>query len=173
MSRAHRIRVAGLAAIALAGAAHAKPASDAQYIAKSMTAAPAGVAKGATVVAMGNNGAMRTVRKGGNGWTCMLMPDKAPMCADAGGMGWLDALLQHSPPPNKAGFMYMLAGDHGVSNVSFEARDHWVTTGPHVMILGAAAKAMAGYPRTLDPDTSKPYVMWPGTPYEHLMVPVR
>ncbi len=23
------------------------------------------------------------------------------------------------------------------------------------------------------PDTSKPYVMWPDTPYEHLMIPVR
>ena len=24
-----------------------------------------------------------------------------------------------------------------------------------------------------DPDTSQPYVMWAGTPYEHLMIPVR
>jgi hypothetical protein len=31
----------------------------------------------------------------------------------------------------------------------------------------------SGYPRSADPDTSKPYVMWPGTAYEHLMLPVK
>jgi hypothetical protein len=31
---------------------------------------------------------------------------------------------------------------------------------------------MQGYPRTADPDVTRPYVMWPGTPYEHLMLPV-
>jgi hypothetical protein len=28
-------------------------------------------------------------------------------------------------------------------------------------------------PRSPKPDTSVPYVMWPDTPYEHLMIPVR
>ena len=32
---------------------------------------------------------------------------------------------------------------------------------------------MAGYPRTPKPDTSQPYVMYPDTPYEHLMIPVQ
>jgi hypothetical protein len=41
------------------------------------------------------------------------------------------------------------------------------------MVVGAAAKAMVGYPRTADPDPTKPYVMWPDTPYEHLMIPVK
>ncbi len=41
------------------------------------------------------------------------------------------------------------------------------------MIVGAAAKTMTGYPRTADPDPTKPYVMWPGSPYEHLMIPVK
>ena len=31
---------------------------------------------------------------------------------------------------------------------------------------------MAGYPTDAKPDTTKPYVMWHGTPYAHLMVPV-
>jgi hypothetical protein len=44
----------------------------------------------------------------------------------------------------------------------------------HVMIVGAEAKSMMqGYPRDAKPDPTKPYVMWPGTPYEHLMLPVK
>ena len=41
------------------------------------------------------------------------------------------------------------------------------------MIVGLAAKTMAGYPRTADPDPTKPYVMWPESAYEHLMIPVK
>ena len=40
------------------------------------------------------------------------------------------------------------------------------------MILGPAAKTL-GYPRTPDADPTKPYVMWAGTPYEHVMIPVK
>jgi len=32
---------------------------------------------------------------------------------------------------------------------------------------------MEGYPESPTPDTTKPYVMWAGTPYAHLMIPVR
>jgi hypothetical protein len=32
---------------------------------------------------------------------------------------------------------------------------------------------MAGYPKTADPDPTKPYMMWPGNAYEHLMIPVK
>jgi hypothetical protein len=56
-----------------------------------------------------------------------------------------------------------------------ETRDNnWIKTGSHVMIVGAEAKSMMqGYPRDAKPDPTKPYVMWPGTPYEHLMLPVK
>jgi hypothetical protein len=41
------------------------------------------------------------------------------------------------------------------------------------MIVGSDAKDMLqAYPRTPKPDPKKPYVMWAGTPYAHLMVPV-
>ena len=69
----------------------------------------------------------------------------------------------------------MMAGDTGTSNHDPHATDksHWVQTGPHVMVVGAAAPEMAGiYPSTLDPDPSQAYVMYPGTPYAHLMIPV-
>jgi hypothetical protein len=41
------------------------------------------------------------------------------------------------------------------------------------MIVGTAAGEMAGiYPRSMDPDPAQAYVMYPGTPYQHLMLPV-
>jgi hypothetical protein len=79
----------------------------------------------------------------------------------------------------KLGFIYMLRGDNGTSNTDpFAAKEtadnNWSKTGPHVMIVGAEAKSMLqAYPRDAKPDPSKPYVMWPGTPYEHLMLPVK
>lgn len=167
------------ATIALATAVHAEQQkmSDADYIAKAMTAAPEAVAKGASIAAM-EGGSMRVLQKGSNQWTCMIMPDGAPMCTDPAGMDWVHALMTKSAAPDKVGFMYMLAGDNGTSNAAPGAEaptpdNHWVKTGPHVMILGASVKAMAGYPRTLDADPTKPYVMWPDTPYEHLMIPVK
>ena len=49
---------------------------------------------------------------------------------------------------------------------------HWVQTGPHVMVVGKAAREMASrYPRDVDvKDSSQPYVMFPGTPAEHVML---
>jgi hypothetical protein len=78
--------------------------------------------------------------------------------------------------PNKVGFIYMLAGDTGTSNHHAYARashQHWVQTGPHVMIVGPLVKEMPGYSRAADvADASQPYAMFPGTPYEHLILPV-
>lgn len=36
-----------------------------------------------------------------------------------------------------------------------------------------AMDMMQGYPADPKPDTSRPYVMWAGTPYAHLMIPVK
>ena len=41
------------------------------------------------------------------------------------------------------------------------------------MLVGADAAFYAMYPKLPDPDTAVPYVMWPGTLYQHLMVPVK
>ena len=121
---------------------------------------------------------MRTVRKGTNEFTCMVSPAGSPMCLDPNAMAWAEAWQGHGTPPDKTGFVYMLAGDTGASNTDPYAKgpkpdNHWVQTGSHVMVVGAGARAMQGYPKTADPDPTKPYVMWPGTPYEHLMLPVK
>src|SRR6059058_413256 len=174
-------------AVAVTGATPAKKAaakpSDAELIASAMKAAPASVAKGATIVTMETGGAMRTLRKGTNGFTCMPdnpeTPGPDPMCFDKNAGAWIDAYLHHqTPPAGKIGLMYMLAGGTDASNTDPyaakpTASNHWIKTGPHVMIVGADASFYDTYPKSADPDTKSPYVMWAGTPYQHLMAPIR
>ena len=124
---------------------------------------------------MQEKGDAKTLQTGSNGFTCLVDPEGTPLCADAKRMEWRKAVGAKKDPPDKTGFIYMMAGDTGTSNHDPYATDksHWVQTGPHVMIVGTAAREMAGiYPRTMDPDPSQAYVMFPGTPYEHLMLPV-
>lgn len=156
--------------------------SDAALIKSAMTAAPAAIAKDATIIDVSADRKVRTVRKGTNNFSCMAdnpeTPGPDPMCADQNAMEWVDAWInKREPPQNKVGFMYMLAGGTDASNTDPHAQkptanNNWIKTGPHVMVVGAKGM-MEGYPRDAKPDTSNPYVMWAGTPYEHLMLPVR
>lgn len=165
-----------------AAAPAAAPTGDEAKIQSAMSAAPEAIAKDATVMDMTADGSMKELRAGTNGFTCVPdnpgTPGPDPMCVDANGMEWLDAYVKKQPPAaGKVGFMYMLAGGTDASNTdpyapAPSADNHWIKTGPHVMILGATSM-MQGYPTAADPDTSKPYVMWAGTPYEHLMIPVK
>ena len=166
-----------------AAAAETKPTpTDEELIASAMKAAPKKVAENATIVAPVDKGAMRTLRKGTNGFTCMPdnpeTPGPDPMCWDKNAGDWIDAYLNHkAPPAGKVGLMYMLAGGTDASNTDPYApkpttANHWIKTGPHVMIVGADASFYDTYPKSADPDTKSPYVMWAGTPYQHLMAPV-
>jgi hypothetical protein len=174
---------AAIMALATPAQAQQTPAhSDAELIASAMAAAPKPVAEAATIIVMDDKGGMRTLRKGTNGFTCMpdnpTTPGTDPMCLDANAMEWAQAWMGHQTPPDKVGFMFMLAGGSDASNTDpFAAGpapgNHWISTGAHVMVVGPAVQGMPGYPKDADPDTSKPYVMWAGTPYEHLMIPMR
>jgi hypothetical protein len=160
-----------------------KAPTDAQLIASAMSAAPASVAKGATIVNMEADGTMRTLRTGTNGFTCMpdnpATPGPDPMCMDKNAWEWAGAWMAHKDPPvGKVGFMYMLAGGTDASNTDPYAQtptasNHWIKTGPHIMIVGGDAAFYDSYPKDADPNTSVPYVMWAGTPYQHLMAPVK
>ena len=177
--------VSSLALTANAFAADAKKEADAdkKMIASAMSAAPAKVSKGATIVAMEADGKMRTLRKGANGFTCMpdnpATPGPDPMCMDKNSMEWVGAWVGHKPPAaGKVGLMYMLAGGTDASNTDPYAakpapNNNWIKTGPHIMIVGADASFYDTYPKSANPDTSMPYVMWAGTPYQHLMAPVK
>jgi len=172
-----------LCVFSAAQAAEKAAPSDKQLITSALRAAPPGVAKDATVVVAGAEGHMRTLREGKNGFTCMPdnpeTPGPDPMCMDKNAWEWVSAYMAHKPPPaGKIGLMYMLEGGTDASNTDPYAGkpttgNHWIKTGAHVMVVGADAAFYDGYPKNADPDTSAPYVMWAGTPYEHLMAPVK
>ena len=99
------------------------------------------------------------------------------MCLDKNGMEWAGAWMSHkNPQANKMGFGYMLMGGSDASNDDPFAMKpaeggSWVDTGPHVMVLNIG-NSFEGYPMNHD-DTKQPYVMYPKTPYRHLMIPVK
>jgi hypothetical protein len=116
------------------------------------------------------------LRQGTNGWMCMALPD-APMCGDRQWMTWLDAYLNQRDATgvSAVGIAYMLRGDAGASNIDPfatgpTADNEWVTTGPHLMLIVPDPALLQGIPT--DPSGGGPYVMWRGTPFVHVMIPV-
>ena len=146
-----------------------------EAIADALSAAWPGMAENATVVDWEGN----VLREGSNGFTCMPTPPmlegKAPMCMDNEWMEWADAWSKKGDyAADTLGISYMLAGDEGASNTDPYAEgptddNEWIREGAHLMILAPAALLEA---HPTDPDNGGPYVMWKGTPYAHLMVPV-
>jgi hypothetical protein len=104
----------------------------------------------------------------------MLTVD-SPMCMDSEWMKWADAWQNKKDYAARSlGISYMLAGDGGASNVDPFAEgptadNEWIREGAHLMIL-APAELLERFPT--DPYNCGPYVMWKGTPYAHLMVPI-
>jgi hypothetical protein len=161
-----------------------QPLSDADYMKQALASAPESIAKNAAIMRPDHSGAMKTLREGTNGFTCVIMGTDR-MCADAHALEFVRAMMAQKPPPaNQLGIAYMLGGDTGpqgevggASNTDPSATgktadNHWVVTGPHIMLFGPPAKTL-GYPELADPDPTRPYMMWIGTPYEHAMVPVK
>jgi hypothetical protein len=188
MRRKHsvlRVVLCGLLLCAAVAAATAGGAADdTATIAGATAAAPSAVGKDAAVVVIEADGSFKTVRAGKNNFTCVpdnpASPGVDPMCVDGNGLLWLKAWVAHkSPPAGKVGFGYMLKGGSDASNTDpFASKpkegEHWVETGPHVMIFNGG-DMVDGYPRHVmsKHDTAVPYVMWAGTPYAHLMIPVQ
>ena len=153
------LAIAAFATSAAAFPTSEVPKSEPEYIAKTKTAAPASIVNEATIVMMQEKGDPKILQAGSNGFTCLVNPDGTPLCADANAMEWSKAVGGKTAPPDKTGFIYMMAGDVGTSNHDPHATDksHWVQTGPHVMIVGAAAREMVGmYPHTMDPTRRRP-----------------
>lgn len=150
---------------------------DQALITNALSAAPASVAAGATV--MGHD--RRVLRQGTSDWVCMPdmpdVPNNAPMCLDAPWRSFMDALMnKRTPTVTRIGFAYMLQGDMPVSNTDPFATaptstNQWIQRGdPHVMVLLPDPRLLEGLPT--DPKSGGPFVMWKGTPYAHIMLPV-
>lgn len=177
------VLLAGLSGSAAAQATHGQPPrpgepplSDQALIANALSAAPASVTAGATV--MGHDG--RTLRQGTTDWVCMPdmpnLPNNTPMCLDAPWRAVIDAWMNHRVPAvTQVGFAYMLQGDIPVSNTDPFATaptpaNQWIQNGdPHIMVLLPDQRLLEGI--STDPKSGGPFVMWKGTPYAHIMVP--
>ena len=74
----------------------------------------------------------------------MIMGTDNRMCNDRNSMEFIHAVMKHVPPPDKVGISYMLTGDDGASNTDpyatrKTADNHWVVTGPHIMLFSPTA----------------------------------
>ena len=165
----------------------AKPAmSEAQKITNAMSAAPPEIAKNARIMDWPDTptGQPKQIRAGTNGWVCYPNSPQEflgasvedPMCLDGQWQGWAGAWMgKTTPKVSGTGIAYMLRGDKGASNTDPfatgpTAGNNWVVSPPHVMVLFSDLKVLDAYPT--DPKAGGPWVMWKGTPYAHLMVPV-
>jgi hypothetical protein len=174
------VSAAGFAMLMAPTAVLAAEMSDEELIENAMSAAPEAVARNATIIAIDESGEIRTLREGTSNFTCMAddpTPGNNPMCLDHNAMAWAEAWVNKTEPPKgKVGFGYMLAGGATPSNVDPFAEQaegaELAQEPPHVMIF-SMSELPADYPQPGDsPDMSQPWVMWAGTPYEHLMIPV-
>lgn len=168
------------------GPAHPQSAAgqdDAETkIASALSAAPISISADATILdwAMDDAGAFLVLQEGSNDWSCLPddpnTPGNDPMCLDRTWLAWLYAIVAGDDPQTTVmGLSYMLQGGSTPSNTDPTASEppageEWLSDPPHIMLL---------MPGDLDPSvfstdhhSGLPYIMWEGTPYEHIMMPV-
>jgi hypothetical protein len=99
-------------------------------------------------------------------------------CHDGEGMKWMTGYMAgEKPQMTRDTFMWMLHGDMGEDNTKpavFDKEDstpgEWIESGPHLMLMPMDPASLAHFPTNFD--TGAPYVMFSGTDYAHLMIPV-
>lgn len=167
---------AAIAALVCGVAAHAVADDNQAMIDDALSAAPPQIAETATVMNMSGE----VLREGDGVYTCFPSePPAGPMCLDAEWMRWADAWMNKKDfKAESVGLAYMLAGDPeggGASNIDPFATEptddnQWVAEGPHLMLIAPPGMGLDAL--TTDMNAGDPYVMWKGTPYEHVMIPV-
>jgi hypothetical protein len=183
----HRIsKLVLLACLVTAGLASAlvmaQDDADVQArIESAMSAGPLSIAQDATVLDYPIEGTeFILLREGSNDWTCFPdwapTPANDPMCFDPVWMVWFDALNTATEPEiTSPGLAYMLQGGGDASNTDpflmepAEGED-WMVSPPHVMILFPGELDTSVF--TTDHHSGEPWIMWAGTPYEHIMMPI-
>jgi hypothetical protein len=146
-------------------------------IAEAMSAGPADLVKNAAVVDWDGT----VLREGSNDWTCFPdvkpQPGITPMCLDQQWMKWADAWMNKKDATGVTdiGIAYMLRGGWDASNTDPYATepaegDDWVLSGPHLMVITPDPAALDNLPT--DPHSGGPWVMFKGTPFVHIMIPI-
>ena len=91
-------------------------------------------------------------------------------------MDWTYAFFAgEEPNVTVVGLAYMLQGGSDPSNTDPAATEpaageDWVFSPPHVMLLLPGELDQSVF--STDHDSGGPFIMWAGTPYEHIMMPV-
>ena len=166
-------------------AGYEKGNSKAWEIKAYSSAAPAYIGDNATIIAASG----KVLRKGTNGWRCepfMPMPeggfksahDTAAACSDKNAVAWANAYKANKTPDLEAdGWIWMLHGDLGVDNFTpytdgqkNAGHKHFIESGAHMMLMPKDPKSLDG--QSTDYTNGGPYVMFKGTPYVHLMIPL-
>ncbi len=154
-----------------------------EKIQNAMSAGPASIAKDATIIDWPTKEGEKppVLRKGTNAWTCLpnypATPGNDPMCLDKMWMNWLDGYMNKTAPKITApGFAYMLQGGSDASNDDPFAEkpkpgEDWMTAPPHFMVILPDKLDTSVFSK--DDHSGGPWIMFGGTPYEHLMVPVK
>lgn len=142
-------------------------------IANAISSGPAHLSADATVIEKDGT----VLREGTNGWTCIAGDGdhNPPSCNDAVWMKWFASAGKGQPfSTDVIGYSYMLAGSV-VDLDDPKATDRnnggrWYTEGPHLMILMPSRDLFSSVSR--DAENGGPYVIWPDTPMEFVVVPL-
>ena len=150
--------------------------SKAAKIARAMRAAPPSISQNATIVDVD----WTVLRSGSNGWQCRpggTPGDTHPECDDGVWVRLMKALDSKSDfKTDRIGIAYMFQGEPNGNNVDpFDTEpdpgEVWVQEGPHLMMIVLPdPKMLEGI--SDDPHNGGPYVMWKGTPYAHITIPI-
>ncbi len=179
-----RTTVLVLAVLSLPATAIAQneKAAEAEKIRNALMAAPQQISAGATVADWPEapGAPPKVLRQGTNGWTCLpdlpVTQGPDPMCLDDQWLKFNDAYIKREPPKvERIGIGYMMSGHAYASNTDpFAVKEtpdnEWGMDPPHIMVLVPDVKVLQGLPTHRS--TTQPWVMFAGTPYAHIMIPV-
>jgi hypothetical protein len=156
---------------------------DAQAkIENAMSAGPSSISADATILdnAFADDGKFIVLREGSNGWYCFpdipTSPGNDPQCMDQTWLDWNYAFYAgEEPNVTVPGLEYMLQGGSDASNTDPLATEpavgeEWVSSPPHIMLVLPGKLDQTVF--STDHHSGLPYIMWAGTPYEHIMMPV-
>jgi hypothetical protein len=149
--------------------------ADEAKIESALSAGPESLTKNATIADWDGT----VLREGTNGWTCLPdIPDNGgtdPWCVDQSWLNLLDALKNGKEPSyDKIGIGYMLAGDAPISNIEpsgTKEDGEWVEGLKAHLMLAVPDHSLFDNIST-KPDNGGPWIMWPDTPYAHVMIPI-
>jgi len=152
-------------------------------IEEAMSAAPPSISGNATILdyPTESGGEMIVLRQGTNEWTCFPdnphLPGKNPMCIDAQIIELFKAVDEKRDPNiTRTGFGYFLQGGAPRSNTnpwdtSPTPDNEWMEMQvPHIVVVSPDKSILKGLPTKMN--NGGPWVMWSGTPYVHIMIPV-